>query len=171
MAMTKREKHIKAIVEALAQLDEPVMIPRDRQERRVLVAAAILDAIQDPPPKPKKTGDPANSRTVGIYCELWKARHRAQAYPTIYPQDARNLRALVEAAGEDKAARLLHAYFAMPSGYYMQRRHPVDLLIRDIKAVEAFADSNQIVTNAEAKAIDQTVGIAQQLARIKSGDL
>lgn len=169
---TKRERHLKAIIEALEMLDEPTMIPRDRQERRAALAAAILDAIQDPPPKAKgRDADPAVGRIVALYCDVWRARHRSEKSPAIRPQDSRNLRTLVQSAGADRAAHLVQAYFAMPNGFYMQRRHPVDLLLRDLNAIQAFADGGGQITRAQGQSIDGQAGLESQVERIRRGEL
>lgn len=167
--MTKREKYKQRLEGAIAEILGQSLITGVVED----LADLILDIVTDPPPKKRgqKGAGTANSRIVGLYCDLWRARYQAKASPPVTGQAARQLASLVKDFGEKRVEYLLEAYFQMPDGFLIKNRHPVNFLVSKLTEVASFADSGRFVSVSESRNIEKGASIGSVMERIDRGEL
>lgn len=135
--MTKREQHLRAIVEALRLLDEPALIPRERETQRLAVAEAVLDAIQDPPPKKrvKADSDGIGAQFIAHYISKLREKFPEAGTPAISKEDAGRAKLYAKAVGIEKALQTLDAYFNSENNYYALRGYELKTFLKDSHAI------------------------------------
>lgn len=125
------------------------------------------------PKKNRRTGSGKKANfLIKTYCDLWKERHGdGTDYPDIVSKDAGIAKRLAKDLSEKRIEELLHAYFSMPEGNLIKRKHPLELMEFNLKEISAFAKTGKFTTRSEARSIDSTAGVASQLERIRRGEL
>ena len=170
--MKKRDKQVKKISQALTEAFMPLVVVKDAS-MFTKIAEAIIECVEDPPPKAsKKNGyGTAASRSIGHYCDLWRARFNSDKNPRILKKDANAIQRFVKELGEKDTFKLLGAYFSMPNSYYAKRSYPISMLERDFNEIWHFALSGKFTSNGQMRSYERSAGVASQLDRIERGEL
>lgn len=105
---------------------------------------------------------------VRAYCDRFKSRWGDN--PEILGKDAGIAKRLAKDLGQERFEFLLDAYFSMPDAYVTKAKHPIALFETKLNEIVVFAESGQFTTIREARQVDDTVSISNQLERMRQKD-
>lgn len=149
--MKKRERIRNKLIEAFVEYEKPAMIPMDITYRRGKLVDAILDAIQDPPPKPKNRGT-SPSATMAVF-DAWAdsvmARHKI--LPERNAHWTKNASDLVARVGQEQAVELVQFYVRQNDAFYLRTIHDLRHAVKDFHVLIARMKTGRIVTSGSAK--------------------
>lgn len=96
---------------------------------------------------------------VAFYCDLWKFRYKAETSPPIFGKDAKNLHRFLKEVGNDKAEKMLTAYFQMADTWFLTKRHDVTTFLSNTNSITQFMDSGKMITRKDINQVEKAVNM------------
>lgn len=109
---------------------------------------------------------PRTKDLIALYCDLWKSRYNSTRSPDIRGKEVGQIKKLGEDLGFARASKLIEAYLQMPDAWFITRTHDVATLVTNLNKVSLFADSGKMVSQREARQIDDGNALVSQLRRL-----
>lgn len=106
---------------------------------------------------------------IARYCELFKARWKTN--PEIRGKEAGIAKRLVSDLGVERACELLEAFFEMNDAQFLRAKHALGVFEVNLQSVVVKADTGRVVTFADARNAEASEYHANQLDRIRRGEL
>lgn len=106
------------------------------------------------PAKPKTENQLANAETWSAYADAYFARYGTE--PVRNASVNAQIANLVKRVGADAAPGVAAYYVGMNRAFYVQKLHPVGLLLSDCESIHTQWATNRQVTDTRARQIDQT---------------
>lgn len=137
---------------------------KQEQEKKVIKTSAKVEHSSRSATKPEaKSG-----RTWEAYRQAYVARHRVEPFRNRKTNSA--LCHLVDMVGGEIAPDLAAYYVSLNTKYYLERRHPPELLAKDYQSIHTQMISGVRVTSLEGKSLEQRDNALAQLERIRAAE-
>jgi predicted RecB family endonuclease len=148
--MSKKDKATKALIAAIAEA-----FPMMASDACEALAVGLADAVEIMVGKPKRAageGTPG-SQVWQAYAEAFEKKYEGAVLARgaeVNTQCAR----LATALGVEQATRLVEFYLTQTESFYVQARHPLSLLVRDLHKLKTNMDLKATITRKGAERIE-----------------
>lgn len=106
---------------------------------------------------------------IRMYCDAFKKKYNT--FPPISGKDTGITKRISKSFSPERYQKLLDAYFAMPDAQLVKAKHPLNLFEMKLNEIAVFGDSGKFTTNTQAREVDQSVALKQQLDRIEKREI